>query len=162
MPRQARHLRLHPIRQAIAVGRGDVQVQAQHHRGLRQRGRDVVAVADVRDGASLQPAESLLQSEHVGHGLTWVFLVGQRIDHVEARRGSGELLENLLRERADDHRIHPALEIARDVGGRLASAQRHIRRNQNRIPAELADRDLEGHPRAQRRLVEEQRDVASR
>ena len=115
--------------------------------------------------AMVRPAsasEPLLQREQVGHGLARVLLVGERVDDVQARRGGGELLEDLLRERADDDRIHPALEIARDVGRRLAPAERHVGGNQDRIAAQLAHRDLEGHPRAQRRLVEEQRDVASR
>ena len=107
-------------------------------------------------------AEPLLQREQVGHGLARVLFVGQRVDHVQTRRGGGELLEDLLRERADDNRIHPALEVARDVGRRLASAERHVGGNQDRIAPQLTDRDLEGHAGAQRRLVEEQRDVSSR
>ena len=43
--------------------------------------------------------------------------------------------------------------------GRLARAERHVGRDQHRRAAELADRHLERHARAQRRLVEEQRDV---
>ena len=72
-----------------------------------------------------------------------------------------ELLERLLRERADDDGVDPALEIARDVGDRLAPAERDVRLQRDHVAAELADRDLERRARAQRRLVEQHRDVAA-
>ena len=56
-----------------------------------------------------------------------MLLVGQRVDDVQARRRGGELLEHVLRERADDDGVDPALEVARDVGHRLAAAERHVR-----------------------------------
>ena len=70
-----------------------------------------------------------------------------------------ELFDDLLRERADHDGVHPALEIARDVGDRFAFAQRHFGRDEHRRAAELTNRDLEGDPGPERRLVEEQRDV---
>ncbi len=124
--RQARDLLLDSVRQDVAVRRGQVHVHAGHHRRLRQRGRDVVAVADVRDGAAGQRAEPLLQREQVGHGLARVLLVGECVHDVQARSRGGELLEHLLRERADDDGIDPALEVARDVGRRLPAAERDV------------------------------------
>ena len=74
-------------------------------------------------------------------------------------RGGGEALEPLLRERADDDAEDPALEVARDVLDRLAAAERDVGRRLDHVAAELADGDRERRPRAQRRLVEQQRDV---
>ena len=77
------------------------------------------------------------------------------------RRGAAAAnsLEPLLREGADDDAEDPALEVARDVLDRLAPAERDVRRRLDHVAAELADRDRERRARAQRRLVEEQRDV---
>ena len=58
-------------------------------------------------------------------------------------------------------RVDPALEVARDVGDRLASAERDVRLQRDDVAAELAHGDLERRPRAQRRLVEQHRDVAA-
>ena len=135
-------------------------MHAHHHRRLGQRGRDVVAIAHVGDGASGQGAEGLLQRQQVGHGLARVLFVGEGVDHVQARRGRGKLFEHLLREGANDDGIHPAFEVARDVGRRLASAERYVGGDQNGIRTQLPHCDLEGHARAQRRLVEQQRDLA--
>ena len=55
--------------------------------------------------------------------------------------------------------MHPALEIAGDVIDRLAAAERDILRRLDDVAAELADGDLEGRAGAQRRLLEQQRDV---
>ena len=85
--------------------------------------------------------------------------VGQRVDDVQLRRGRGELLEQPLRERPDDDRVDPALEVARDVGDRLAPSERRVGLQRDDVAAELADGDLEGRPGAQRRLLEQHRDV---
>ena len=90
-----------------------------------------------------------------------MLLIGECVHHVQSRRGRGELFEHLLRERADDDGVHPALEVPRDVGHRLAPAERDVTLHGDDVPAELADGDLERRPRAQRRLVEEHRDMAS-
>ena len=68
---------------------------------------------------------------------------------------------SLLRERADDDRVDPALEVARDVGDRLALPERHVRLQRDDVAAELAHGDLERRARAQRRLLEQHRDVTA-
>ena len=70
--------------------------------------------------------ELLGQRQAVGQRLAGMFLVGERVDDVQARRGVGESFEPRLRERADDRAGDPALEIARDVGDRLAAAERDV------------------------------------
>ena len=134
-------------------------MHALHHTGLRQGGRDVVPVSDVGDRAPGQRPEPLSQGQHVGDGLAGMLLVGQRVDDAKGRRGGGEILQHLLRERTNDDGIHPAFQVLGHVLRGLATAKRHFRRHQDRLASQLADRDLEGHARAQRRLVEEQRHV---
>ena len=106
-----------------------------------------------------QRAPPLAQRQAVGQRLARVLVVGQRVDHVQPRRRGGELLEQPLRERPDDDRVDPALEVARDVGDRLAAAERGVRLQRDHVAAELADGDLERRARAQRRLLEQHRDV---
>ena len=77
-------------------------------------------------------AETLQQRQQVGQRLARVLLVGERVDDVEARRRGRELLEHLLRERANDDGVHPAFEVAGDVGRRLAAAERDIGGNEDR------------------------------
>ena len=161
VPRHRRRLLHDRVRQLIRLGAGHVHVNAEHRRRVDQRRRHVVAVADVGDRPPAQRSDVLLQRQEVGDRLAGVLLIGERVDHVQPRRRRREFLEHLLGEGADDHRIDPALEIARDVGHRLAPAERDVRLQRDQVPAELADRDLEGRARAQRRLVEEHRDVAA-
>ena len=68
---------------------------------------------------------------------------------------------SVLRERADDDGVDPALEVARDVGDRLAPSERGVGLQRHDVAAELADGDLERRARAQRRLLEQHRDVAA-
>ena len=77
------------------------------------------------------------------------------------RRGRRELLEHPLRERPDDDGVDPALEVARDVGDGFALSERLGRLQAMTSAAELADGDFERRARAQRRLLEEQGDVAA-
>ncbi len=90
-----------------------------------------------------------------------MLLIGERVDDMQPLRGGGELLKDALRERADDDGVDPALEIARDVADRLAPAERDVRLERDEMAAELTNGDLEGRPRAQRRLVEQHADVAA-
>ena len=102
-------------------------MQAEHRAGVRERRGDVVAVADEGERTALERSEMLLQREHVGQRLAGMLLVRQRVDDVQLRRGLGEAREPLLRERADDGAVHPALEIAGDVLDGLAAAERRLR-----------------------------------
>ena len=65
--------------------------------GVRQRRRDVVAVADEGDAAAAQRAPALLQRQHVGQRLTRMLLVAQRVDDVQPRRRGGDRRDLLLR-----------------------------------------------------------------
>jgi hypothetical protein len=49
--------------------------------------RDVVAVADERQGAAGERAETLAEREEIRERLARVFLVGERVDDVEPPRG---------------------------------------------------------------------------
>ena len=88
-----------------------------------------------------------------------MLFVGQRVDDAQPRRRVGEGFEPCLREGADHGAVHPALEVAGDVVDRLAAAERDVLRRLDDVAAELADGDLEGRAGAQRRLLEQQRDV---
>ena len=90
-----------------------------------------------------------------------MLFIRQCIDDAQAWRRGGEGLETGVGERADHRSIHPAFEVARDVGHRLASAKRDVGGRLDDVAAELPYRDLEGRTGAQRRLLEQQRDVAS-
>ena len=67
-----------------------VTLHAEHRDGLRQRRRDVVAVADERDRAAAHVAQRSMQRQAIGQRLARMLLVGERVDDVEARRGGGE------------------------------------------------------------------------
>ena len=149
------------MRQLVRFGARDVHVHAEHRRGVDERRRHVVAVADVRDRPPAQrpEPEPLAKREEVGDGLARMFFVGERVHHVQAPRRGGEFLEHLLRERPDDDPVDPSLQITGHVGDRLAASERHVGLQRHDVAAELAHRDLERRSRSQRRLVEEQRDV---
>ena len=85
VPSVARRLLHDGSRQLIRFGTRDVDVDAEHGGGMHERGRDVVAVADVGDRAAAQLAEPFLQREEVGNRLTRVFFVGERVDDVQLR-----------------------------------------------------------------------------
>ena len=90
-----------------------------------------------------------------------MLLVGERVHDAEARRGGRELLQPGLGVGADDRDGDPALEIAGHVRDRLAAAERHVGRRLDDVAAELAHRNLKRGSGPQRRLLEEQRDVAA-
>ena len=81
--------------------------------------------------------------------------IGEAIDHrhVGVLR---ELLDVLVRERADHDAVHVARQHARRVGNRLAAAELDVaRREEERVSAELKRADLERHARARARLHED-------
>jgi hypothetical protein len=88
-----------------------------------------------------------------------MFLVGERVDDVELARRRGELLQDFLRKRPDDDAVDPSFEIARDVGDRLAPPQCYVGLQRHHVAAQFAHGDLERRARAQRRLVEQQRQM---
>src|SRR5580700_7685742 len=65
-----------------------------------------------------------------------------------------------MRKHPRNDAVYPAVEIARHVFQRLAAAYGSI--TEHRISAQLFDGKLEGEPRAQRRLLKQQRNRFSR
>ena len=116
------------IREDPRVGRelgrtGDREVEAGEGGHLEQRVGDVVAtVADEREPAPGDVAEHLLDREQVGQRLARMVLVGERV-HNGHRRPARQLVDRLLRERADDDRRDVARQRASRVGDRLAAAE---------------------------------------
>ena len=88
-----------------------------------------------------------------------MLFVGQRVDDAQPRRGVGEGFDARLRVGAHHGAVHPALEVAGDVLDRFAAAERDVLRRLDHVAAELAHGNLEGRAGAERRLLEEQRDV---
>src|SRR5216683_8107673 len=87
-------------------------------------------------------------------------LVGERIDHRNARVG-GHFFEDTLLVNAGDDAMHPALEVARDIGDGLARAERRGRLcvvKKNDGTAHALNADIEGDTRAERGLLKNQGD----
>ncbi len=149
------------VRELVPFRARHVHVHPQHGGRMGQRRRHVVAVADERNRPAPKGAPSLAQRQAVGHRLTRVLLVGQRVDHVQPRGRSGELLEQALREGPDDDGFDPPLEAACDVDHRLARAERDVRLQRQHMAAELAHGDLERGARPERRLLEQHRHMTA-
>ena len=114
--------------------------------------RHVVAVADERQLQAVQTAEALLQRQHVRQRLAGMIQIAQRVDHRHARPVR-QLFDGGLRKHARHDALRPAVQIPRDVFHRLALADGPD--VIHRIAAQLLDRQLEGQPRAQRRLFKQ-------
>src|ERR1043166_1121643 len=74
--RNARRLLNDRMRQLIWLGTRHMQVDPEHGRGVRERRRDVVAVADIGDGAAANRPDVLLQRGTGGDRLTRLLAVG--------------------------------------------------------------------------------------
>ena len=117
---------------------------------------DIVSIADVRDTQILERAESLEQREVIRQRLAGVIKVTERVD--DWNRGMlRQLFDGLVRIRAGDDGVGPALEVARVVADRLAGADAigaviEI----DRAAAELRHARLETDERAQRVLFKQQ------
>ena len=106
--------------------------------------------------------ECSLQRQEVGQRLARMLLIGQRVDHVQPRRGRRELLrarrcENVRITTASTQRSR--LRATSATGSRWPSATSAC--SATTCAAQLADGDLERRSRPQRRLVEQHRDVAA-
>ena len=132
---------------------------AELRRRMHERSGDVVAVADVGERAPLAVAPVLAQRQHVGQRLAGMLLVAQRVDDVQSRAAAASVLALSCAYVRITSAAHPAFEVARDVLRAARARRRRIPGQVQRVAAELADRDLERRPRAQRGLLEEQRDV---
>ena len=100
-------------------------------------------------------AEHLLDREQVRQRLARMVLVGERVDD-RHRRPARQLVDRLLRERADHDRGDVAGERASGVGDRLAAAELQLlRRQRDRRRAEPGSRRRERDPCPCRRLLED-------
>src|SRR4029077_7537430 len=141
----------HPERRA---GLGD----AQH-----ERVRDVVAVADVRDGdATKIGAFALADREDVGEALAGVRQIGEPVDDWDLAVAR-ELLDRLVRIHAKHHRVGHAARDAGDVRDTLATAEADLRGRQvHAVATKLRDADVEREARAKARLLEDEGDRPAR
>src|SRR5512134_163303 len=144
-------VRLEPLRA------GDPEGEPEKMRRLHPGMGDVVAVADEGD---LHPAEveaPLLRGHQVGEHLAGVVIVGQAVDHGDARPG-GHLLHRLLAERPDHDGVYVPGEHPGRVPDGLSAADLGVRRGQEQgVPPEAGHADLEGHPGPGGRLLEDHR-----
>ena len=160
--RDARGLLGHARGQLVAVRRGHVHGDAEHDARVRERGRHVVAVAHERERPPAPAPPVLLQRQDVGQRLAGVLFVGQRVDDVEPGRRAA----NSTRICCAKVRMTAALtqrsrlRATSTIGSRPPSATSPGRATTS--PPSLADRNLEGQPRAQRRLLEQHRHVGPR
>ena len=120
----------------------------------------VVAVADIGKLEATQSAEALFEREEIRQSLARMKLVGKRVDHRNAGV-RGHFLKHPLGVNARDDAVHPALQIARDIGNRFALAQGGGRLRvieEHHGPAHALDADVECNPRAQGGLLKNQGD----
>ena len=132
----------------------NAQPSGRQHQGVRH----VIAIADERQLDAVETSKAFLQREHIGQNLARMIAVTERIDHRHVRP-LGQFLNGRLREHARHDALRPALQIAGDVLDRLALA--NGAGVIDGIAAQLLDGELEGEPRAQRWLFEQQAQVAS-
>src|ERR1700678_1489091 len=86
----------------------------------------VIAVANIGQADILEIAEALLQREIVGQRLTGMLEITESVDH---RNGGvlGHALNRFLRERTQHNRVHPALEVMRNVAQFFARVKSLLR-----------------------------------
>ena len=148
------------LRHDIRIGRvalraADGEIRAQPEAGQHQGMRHVIAVADEGHLAALQLAEMFAQRLRVPQRLAGVVEVAQGVDN-RHRRPLGQPLDGGLLEDAGDDAVHPAVEVARDILQRLPDADRPV--DEERVAAQLLDRQLERQPGAQRGFFKQQGD----
>ena len=94
----------------------------------------------------------------IGEQLARMKQIGETVDHRHARLAR-KLDAGRMREGANHDEVDPAREVARDVLDRFALADTDILRRQiNRMAAELRHAGLERDSRAQRRLLKNHRE----
>ena len=145
----------------VALGRGDAQIEVEQTGGQQIGVAHVVAIADPGHGLAGDVAAVFLEGLKVREHLAGMQAVGEAVDHRHAGIG-GEALERLVRVVADHHRIDHAREYARGVLHRLAAPDLGVlRRQEQRMAAELGHARLEGHARARGSLFEQHRQRAA-
>ena len=140
-----------------ALGRRDVQPEAEAGRALEQGVQHVVAVAGPGEQPVPDAAAMLLERHDVGHDLAGMGVVRQAVDH-RYRGVFGQLDQPVVLQRADHDRVDVAREDLRGIGDRLRTSELHLRSGEHDgLAAELAHRHVERHAGARRRLVEDHR-----
>ena len=142
---------------ASSGGRRDPQAEFEARRGVHPGGEHVVGVAAPRHGAAADRAAMLLEGHDVGHDLAGMRAPRQAVDDRHGR-GARELGHGVGIERADHDGVDIARQHARGVGDGLAAAELHLVGGEHdRVAAELAHGDLEGHAGAGRGPLEDHR-----
>ena len=86
--------------------------------------------------------------------------IGQRIHHRHRCR-SGHLGQGVVRERAQHDGVDQSRQVPRHVCGALSTAEADlVRAQRDGVASEAGDRHFEADPRAQARLLEQERDLA--
>ncbi len=127
---------------------------------LRERGGDIVAVANVRNGSAKTGAPALAQREHIGQRLARMFLIAQRVDDMEPRRLCRKRRHVRVLVGSNHQRLDPAFKVAPDVLQRFATAGGKLFGELQCVPTELMHGDLERRAGAKRRFFEQHRHVA--
>src|SRR3954451_20458140 len=146
---------LPPGLELITWWSGHVEPEAENTRGLQPGVAHAVGVADPSNSfASNRPAV-LDIGKDVGDDLTRMILVGQSIDHRNARMRREALYDALLEGADHDDIDHPRQHFG-DVLDRLAAAElRGARAQEDCGAAELRHTRFERYPRARRALLED-------
>ncbi len=138
--------------------------EPEPHQSCRfdERGGDVVAVADVDHPLFAERAARLFEGHEVGKDLAWVRAIGEAVD--DRFLGAGrELHQVCVAAHAGDDPVDVAIEDAGRIVDGFAPPELDVLLAQGgRRPAQPGDPDLERHPRAVRRLLEEHGDVTPR
>ena len=84
----------HFLVQGVTFRRTDGEVQPEVGAGQRQRGGDVVAIAQITEPQSIRPAKMLADGQHVGKRLAGVPVVAEPVDDRYA--GPGRQVNDIL------------------------------------------------------------------
>src|SRR5580700_4055005 len=124
---------------------------------------DIVSVANISELESAEGAEFFFEREKIGKRLAGVELIRERVDHRDASVG-GHFFEDFLLVDAGDDAMHPAIQVARDIGDGFARAERgrglRVVKENDRA-AHALDAYIKSDSGAKRRLFENQGDEFS-
>ena len=129
---------------------------------LPERAGHIVPVADICHDLAFEIPPHVPQRQDVRDRLAGMFPVAEGVDDRHGREARHFLQIGML-EYTRDNAIHPERQIAGKIWNRFPFSQAALYGSeQNRPAAQLADSHLECHPRTQRRLFENERQVLSR
>ena len=134
-------------------------VNAHDGTGIQERVADVVAVSEVDELLPAEPAQLLLDGDHVRQGLAGVLQVVEPADD-----GDGRILPELVHHLVVERTVHDAVdEAAHDTGrvldGLAVDPHLHLGLvDVERMASELRDGDVERDPRTGAGLLEDHRE----